>query len=56
MVVISQRHRWINLTIHNLGELMFLDQLCGFCCFSMHTIVMMDLVLTLIQPVTVVYV
>ncbi|KAF8547945.1 fungal chitin synthase, partial [Imleria badia] len=47
---------WINSTVHNLGELMFLDQLCGFCCFSMRFIVMMDLVSTLIQPVTVAYI
>ncbi|KAI5988224.1 chitin synthase-domain-containing protein [Pisolithus orientalis] len=55
-VLLSQRHHWINSTIHNLGELMFLDQLCGFCCFSMHFIVMMDLVSMLIQPVTVTYI
>ncbi|KAL0064515.1 hypothetical protein AAF712_008573 [Marasmius tenuissimus] len=53
--VLSQRRRWINSTVHNLGELIFLDQLCGFCCFSMRFIVMIDLISTLIQPVTVVY-
>ncbi|KIM60843.1 hypothetical protein SCLCIDRAFT_1182973, partial [Scleroderma citrinum Foug A] len=42
--------------MHKLGKLMFLDQLCGFCCFSMHFIVMMDLVLMLIQPVTIAYI
>ncbi|EED78717.1 predicted protein [Postia placenta Mad-698-R] len=42
--------------LHNLGELVFLDQLCGFCCFSMRFVVMIDLVSTLIQPVTVGYV
>ncbi|KAF8836252.1 glycosyltransferase family 2 protein [Paxillus ammoniavirescens] len=55
-ILLSQRRRWINSTVHNLGELMFLDQLCGFCCFSMRFIVMMDLVSTLIQPVTVAYI
>ncbi|KAI6142989.1 chitin synthase-domain-containing protein [Pisolithus tinctorius] len=55
-VLLSQRRHWINSTIHNLGELMFLDQLCGFCCFSMRFIVMMDLVSMLIQPVTVAYI
>ncbi|KAG6333627.1 hypothetical protein ID866_5463 [Astraeus odoratus] len=55
-VLLSQRRRWINSTIHNLGELMFLEQLCGFCCFSMRFIVMMDLVSTLVQPVTVAYI
>ncbi|KAL6309476.1 glycosyltransferase family 2 protein [Sparassis latifolia] len=55
-VLLSQRRRWINSTVHNLGELVFLDQLCGFCCFSMRFIVMIDLLSTLIQPVTVAYI
>jgi len=55
-VLLSQRRRWINSTVHNLGELIFLEQLCGFCCFSMRFVVMIDLVSTLTQPVTVVYV
>lgn len=55
-VLLSQRRRWINSTVHNLGELVFLDQLCGFCCFSMRFVVMIDLVSTLIQPVTVGYI
>ncbi|KAJ8085317.1 Chitin synthase, class 5 [Marasmius tenuissimus] len=54
-VLLSQRRRWINLTVHNLGELIFLDRLCGFCCFSMRFVVMIDLISTLIQPITVVY-
>ncbi|KAJ7336154.1 chitin synthase-domain-containing protein [Mycena albidolilacea] len=33
-------------------SLVFLEQLCGFCCFSMRFIVMIDLVSTLTQPVT----
>ncbi|KAI0062534.1 glycosyltransferase family 2 protein [Artomyces pyxidatus] len=55
-VLLSQRRRWINSTVHNLGELIFLDKLCGFCCFSMRFVVMIDLVSTLIQPVTVAYI
>jgi len=55
-VLLSQRRRWINSTVHNLGELVFLEQLCGFCCFSMRFIVMIDLLSTLTQPVTVAYV
>ncbi|GJE86394.1 Myosin domain-containing chitin synthase 8 [Phanerochaete sordida] len=55
-VLLSQRRRWINSTVHNLGELVFLDQLCGFCCFSMRFVVMIDLISTLIQPVTVGYI
>ncbi|KAJ6265608.1 glycosyltransferase [Bipolaris maydis] len=37
-VFISQRRRWINSTVHNLVELIPLQQLCGFCCFSMRFI------------------
>ncbi|KJA23760.1 glycosyltransferase family 2 protein [Hypholoma sublateritium FD-334 SS-4] len=55
-VLLSQRRRWINSTVHNLGELIFLEQLCGFCCFSMRFIVMIDLLSTLTQPVTVAYI
>ncbi|KAF8625844.1 hypothetical protein AX17_006740 [Amanita inopinata Kibby_2008] len=55
-VLLSQRRRWINSTVHNLGELMFLEQLCGFCCFSMRFVVMIDLMSTLTQPVTVAYI
>lgn len=55
-VLLSQRRRWINSTIHNLAELVFLEQLCGFCCFSMRFIVFIDLLSTIIAPVTVGYV
>ncbi|KAG1811048.1 chitin synthase-domain-containing protein [Suillus variegatus] len=55
-ILLSQRRRWINSTVHNLGELMFLEQLCGFCCFSMRFVVMIDLVSTIIQPITVGYI
>ncbi|KAG8895612.1 hypothetical protein FRB99_000429, partial [Tulasnella sp. 403] len=55
-VLLSQRRRWINSTIHNLAELVFLDRLCGFCCFSMRFIVFIDLLSTVIQPVTVAYI
>ena len=55
-VLLSQRRRWINSTVHNLSELVFLDQLCGFCCFSMRFIVFIDLLSTVVAPVTVAYV
>ncbi|THU93370.1 glycosyltransferase family 2 protein [Dendrothele bispora CBS 962.96] len=55
-VLLSQRRRWINSTVHNLGELIWLEQLCGFCCFSMRFAVMIDLVSTITQPVTVAYI
>jgi len=54
-VLLSQRRRWINSTVHNLMELVFLPQLCGFCCFSMRFVVMIDLFATLIMPATVGY-
>lgn len=55
-VFLSQRRRWINSTVHNLVELIPLSQLCGFCCFSMRFIVFIDLLSTIIQPVTVAYI
>lgn len=54
-VFLSQRRRWINSTIHNLAELIPMQQLCGFCCFSMRFVVFLDLLSTIIAPVTVVY-
>ncbi|KAJ2992661.1 hypothetical protein HDV02_002946 [Globomyces sp. JEL0801] len=55
-VLLSQRRRWINSTVHNLLELCLLDQLCGFCCFSMRFIVLLDLFATFVQPATIVYI
>lgn len=55
-VFLSQRRRWINSTLHNLMELMPMQQLCGFCCFSMRFVVFLDLLSTIIQPVTVGYI
>jgi chitin synthase len=54
-VLLSQRRRWINSTIHNLAELVFLKDLCGFCCFSMRFVVFIDLFGTIILPATCVY-
>jgi chitin synthase len=54
-VLLSQRRRWINSTIHNLVELAALDNLCGFCCFSMRFVVLIDLLGTVILPATCVY-
>ncbi|KAJ5899273.1 hypothetical protein N7495_004017 [Penicillium taxi] len=55
-VFLSQRRRWINSTVHNLMELIPMGQLCGFCCFSMRFVVMIDLLSTVIQPVTMAYI
>jgi chitin synthase len=54
-VLLSQRRRWINSTFHNLVELVWLKELCGFCCFSMRFVVFIDLLSTIIQPATVLY-
>ncbi len=48
-ILISQRRRWINSTIHNLVELLFLPEMCGFCFFSMRFIVFVDLLGTIVS-------
>ena len=55
-VFTSQRRRWINSTVHNLIEVIPLQQLCGFCCFSMRFVVFIDLLSTIVQPVIVGYI
>lgn len=54
-ILLSQRRRWINSTVHNLFELVALKDLCGFCCFSMRFIVIIDLLGTILLPATMVY-
>ncbi|OUM68725.1 glycosyltransferase family 2 protein, partial [Piromyces sp. E2] len=54
-VLLSQRRRWINSTVHNLVELLFLNDLCGFMCFSMRFVVLIDLFSTMVQPAMIVY-
>ncbi|KAI8149685.1 chitin synthase-domain-containing protein [Fennellomyces sp. T-0311] len=49
-VLLSQRRRWINSTIHNLMELVLVHDLCGTFCFSMQFVVFMELVGTLALP------
>ncbi|KAJ2960045.1 hypothetical protein NQZ79_g4566 [Umbelopsis isabellina] len=53
-VLLSQRRRWINSTIHNLFELVLVRNLCGTFCFSMQFVVMMDLIGTLVLPVAII--
>lgn len=55
-VLLSQRRRWINSTVHNLAELIWIKELCGFCCFSMRFIVFVDLFGTIVLPATCVYI
>lgn len=52
-VLLSQRRRWINSTIHNLMELVLVRNLCGTFCFSMQFVVFMDLLGTVVLPVAI---
>ncbi|THH01230.1 hypothetical protein EW026_g1461 [Hermanssonia centrifuga] len=49
-VLLSQRRRWINSTVHNLAELLLVRDLCGTFCFSMQFVVGMELAGTLVLP------
>ncbi|KAI0391792.1 glycosyltransferase family 2 protein [Xylariaceae sp. FL0594] len=55
MVLLSQRRRWINSTIHNLMELILVRDLCGTFCFSMQFVVFIDLVGTLVLPAAIAF-
>ncbi|EDO17452.1 hypothetical protein Kpol_1037p49 [Vanderwaltozyma polyspora DSM 70294] len=49
-VLLSQRRRWINSTVHNLFELVLIRDLCGTFCFSMQFVIGMELLGTLVLP------
>ncbi|KAF9281270.1 hypothetical protein BGZ68_006739 [Mortierella alpina] len=51
-VLLSQRRRWINSTIHNLLELVLVRNLCGTFCFSMQFVILMELIGTVTLPVS----
>ncbi len=55
MVLLSQRRRWINSTIHNLMELVLVKDLCGTFCFSMQFIVFIELMGTLVLPAAIAF-
>ncbi|CCE30655.1 CHS4 chitin synthase CHS-4 [Claviceps purpurea 20.1] len=55
MVLLSQRRRWINSTIHNLMELVLVRDLCGTFCFSMQFVVFIELVGTLVLPAAIAF-
>ncbi|SCU78308.1 LAME_0A04060g1_1 [Lachancea meyersii CBS 8951] len=52
-VLMSQRRRWINSTVHNLMELVLIQDLCGSFCFSMQFVIGMELVGTLVLPLAI---
>ncbi|KAF9446274.1 glycosyltransferase family 2 protein [Macrolepiota fuliginosa MF-IS2] len=54
-VLLSQRRRWINSTIHNLAELLLVRDLCGTFCFSMQFVVGMELAGTLVLPAAIAF-
>ncbi|KAJ7773361.1 glycosyltransferase family 2 protein [Mycena metata] len=49
-VLLSQRRRWINSTVHNLFELVLVRESCGTFCFSMQFMVGVELAGTLVLP------
>ncbi|KAI9101813.1 chitin synthase-domain-containing protein [Phlyctochytrium arcticum] len=54
-VLLSQRRRWINSTIHNLMELVLVRKLCGVFCFSMQFVIMLELVGTVVLPAAIIF-
>lgn len=54
-VLLSQRRRWINSTIHNLIELVQIQGMCGIAFFSMRFVILLDLISTLFLPASVCY-
>ncbi|EPZ33633.1 Fungal chitin synthase domain-containing protein [Rozella allomycis CSF55] len=49
-VLLSQRRRWINSTIHNLLELILVRDLCGTFCCSMQFVIFMELFGSVVLP------
>ena len=54
-VLLSQRRRWINSTIHNLFELLLVNELCGTFCFSMQFVVFLELIGTVSLPAAILF-
>lgn len=54
-VLLSQRRRWINSTVHNLFELILIKDLCGTFCFSMQFIILIELIGTLVLPLAITF-
>lgn len=52
-VLLSQRRRWINSTVHNLFELVLIRDLCGTFCFSMQFVIFIELIGTLVLPLAI---
>ncbi|KAI8925109.1 chitin synthase-domain-containing protein, partial [Entophlyctis helioformis] len=54
-VLLSQRRRWINSTIHNLLELVRLPDLCGIFCLSMQFVIVLELIGTVALPAALIF-
>ncbi|SMY24550.1 unnamed protein product [Zymoseptoria tritici ST99CH_1A5] len=54
-VLLSQRRRWINSTVHNLMELVLVRDLCGTFCFSMQFVLFIELVGTMVLPAAIAF-
>ena len=54
-VLLSQRRRWINSTIHNMFELVLVRELCGIFCFSMQFVIGLELFGTLTLPAAITF-
>lgn len=54
-ILLSQRRRWINSTVHNLSELLLVKDLCGTFCFSMRFVIFMELAGTLVLPAAIAF-
>eukprot|EP00834_Sanchytrium_tribonematis_P004547 NODE_230_length_12188_cov_0.969890.p1 type:complete len:933 gc:universal NODE_230_length_12188_cov_0.969890:10229-7431(-) len=54
-VLLSQRRRWINSTVHNLLELVLVSDLCGTFCISMQFVIFMELVGTVVLPAAIIF-
>ncbi|KAF9921165.1 Chitin synthase, class 3 [Linnemannia zychae] len=54
-VLLSQRRRWINSTIHNLLELVLVTDLCGIAFLSMQFVVLLELIGTVVLPASILF-
>ncbi|ODV83510.1 glycosyltransferase family 2 protein [[Candida] arabinofermentans NRRL YB-2248] len=54
-VLLSQRRRWINSTVHNLIELALVNNLCGTFCFSMRFLIIAELIGTVVLPASITF-
>lgn len=54
-VLLDQRRRWINSTVHNLMELIIVRDLCGVFCISMQFVVLIEFIGTLTLPASLLF-